>query len=105
MITRYFYNQKRKEFSKTCLPSQLNPISTRKREREQTDLVQLTPEQIEMLPSFVVISHRSNLQDLMKFIGRELLDENPHELFYNSLFIACIMEEIWKQKCECLFEI
>ena len=41
----------------------------------------------------------------MKYIGLELLNDNPHELFYNSLFIACIMEEIWKRKCECLFTL
>ena len=41
---------------------------------------------------------------LMKYIQSKLTIDNPHEQYFTSLFIACIIEELWNESTYlCLF--
>ena len=52
-MNRYFYDQSKKYFLNTCLPSQLNPIRQRKREHDQIDYIQIPSERLSHFPSYV----------------------------------------------------
>ena len=52
-MNRYFYDQSKKYFLNTCLPSQLNPIRQRKREYDQIDYIQIPSERLSHFPSYV----------------------------------------------------
>ena len=40
----------------------------------------------------------------MKYIQSKLTIDNPHEQYFTSLFIACIIEELWNESIYlCLF--
>ena len=40
----------------------------------------------------------------MKYIQSKLTIDNPHEQYFTSLFIACIIEELWNESTYlCLF--
>lgn len=57
----YFYNPKTHNFSETCLPSQLNPVKQRKRERENAAFMHMAQERIQELPSYVRMKDTCNI--------------------------------------------
>lgn len=57
----YFCNPKTKCFSETCLPSQLNPVTQRKRELEKAGDMQMAEERVQNLPSYVRVREECDI--------------------------------------------